>query len=678
MSFKRWTFASIDKEAAARLAESCEIDGFLALLLSARGITEPEQAEAFLLGGGEFADPFSFADMDAAVERIQRAVDTGERIAVFGDYDADGVTATVLLYTYLREKGADVFYRIPRREDEGYGLHRSTVQELADSGATLLVTVDNGISAVEEIAFAAELGMDVVVTDHHQPQDMLPAAVAVVDPHRQDCESEYKLYAGVGVAFKLVCAMEGDDEWALERYADLVALGTLADIMPLTGENRRLVRAGLEMMNRGERPGLRALAQAAGAEGRCHTSSTAVFTLAPRINAAGRMGDPDRAARLLLSETEEEAQQLAQQINQFNIDRQQKESDILSEVMAYIDEHPETMAQRVLVLAGEDWYPGVVGIIAARVLDRFGKPCILLSVHDGVAKGSGRSLPGFSLFDAIASCGDMLLNYGGHQLAAGVGLSADRIDEFRMRINRYAEEHFPEMPVPELMMDFRLVPSQIDVAKLDCLKSLEPFGAGNPAPLFGLFRMRVDNITGIADKHTRLSLSRDGTKLTAVKFGTPPASLPVCCGDVVNLAVTLDRNEYRGVVSVSVIIRDLRHADEDQEKIIGAKRLFDSIVRKDALSREQRASLCPEREHMAALYKLLKAGNGYAGTWEQLAFILHAAIPYDKVHTAAEVLRQAGLITVHDSGDAVTISLCPVTEKADLTQTPLIKYLRAE
>ncbi len=675
MSFRRWTFAPLDKEAAAQLASECEIDGFLALLLAARGVTDPEEAQQLLGGEEELGDPFAFADMDAAVERIETAIDRGEKIAVFGDYDADGVTATVLLYTYLRERGADVIYRLPRREEEGYGLHHATVDELGCAGAKLIVTVDNGISAVDEIAYANTLGLDVVVTDHHQPQGELPPAVAVVDPHRDDCESEFKMYAGVGVAFKLVCAMEGDEEFALSRYADLVALGTLADVMSLEGENRRLVREGLQMIERGERIGLAALAKEAGVADKRITASSAVFSLAPRINAAGRMGDPDAAAKLLLSQTEEEAATLAAKVTQFNTERQKKEQDIMAEVTAYIEAHPEVMAQRVIVLSGDNWYPGVVGIIAARVLEKYGKPCILLSVSDGLAKGSGRSIAGFSLFDAIASCGDMLLNYGGHQLAAGLGLDADRVDEFRARINEYAQKEYPEMPVPELSMDFRLSPSQINVGKLDVMNSLEPFGAGNPTPQFGLCKMRVEGLSEVAGKHTRFTLSRDGVTLSAIRFGATPKALGFEVGDVIHLAVTLDRNEFRGTVSVSVIVRDVRYADTLQEQQIAASRLFDRVVCGELLSAEDKAAARPEREHAAALYRLLKTNGGFDGTWERLSHILKDSVACEKLRPAVCMLEQAGLVSVHNDGDRVTVELMPVSGKADLTRTPIRQQL---
>ncbi len=675
MSFRRWCFAPLDRTAAAELASTCDLDGFLALLLSARGITDPADAMQLLDGEDELCDPFAFADMDMAVARIQDAIDRGERIVVFGDYDADGVTATVLMVTYLKEKGADVLYRIPRREEEGYGLHTSTVEELAATGAKLLITVDNGISAVEEVALANSLGMDVVITDHHQPQGALPDAVAVVNPHREDCESEFKMYAGVGVAFKLVCAMEGDEEFALSRYADLVALGTLADVMSLEGENRRLVRAGLDMINRGVRPGLVALAEEAGAHNRRQTAGSAVFTLAPRINAAGRMGDPDAAAKLLLCDNAADAAQLASRVAAFNTERQKKESDIIEEVTAYIDANPLVMADRVIVMAGENWYSGVVGIIAARVLEKYGKPCILLSVHDGIAKGSGRSIAGFSLFDAIASCEDMLLNYGGHQLAAGLGMQADRVEEFRRRINAYAAQHYPLMPVPELQMDFRLVPSQINLDKLDSIDRLEPFGAGNPVPLFGLFHMQVEQTAEVVGKHTRLTLSRDGLTLSAIRFGATPAVLGLSVGDTVHLAVTLDRNEFRGTVSVSVIVKDIRFADTVQDEIIEATQSFDRAVCGEALPQELRAALLPDRDHAGMLYRFLKTENGYDGVWERLYHHFKATVPAMKLRPAVEVLRQAGLITVQNGGDRVTIGLLPVQGKADLAQTPLMKAL---
>ena len=613
-SGKRWTFAPLDKGAAAALAEESGLPPFLALLLSARGITTAEDAEQFLSADELTDDPFAFADMDAAVFRIQQAIDNGERTVVFGDYDADGVTATVLLYSYLKTKGANVDFRLPRRDGEGYGLHPSVVRELAEAGTRLIITVDNGITAVEEAANAKALGMDMVITDHHMPQDTLPDAVAVVDPHRPDCESQCKDYAGVGVAFKLVCALEGDADWVLDEYADLVAIGTLADVMALRDENRVLVRAGLEKLNRSPRPGLAALLDAAGGT-RKQTSTSAVFTIAPRINAAGRLGDPTIATSLLLAETAEEAAMLAEQINTANADRQKIEGDILEELDTLLAEHPELLTDRVLVVAGRHWHSGVIGILAARLLERTGKPCILLSVdEDGHAKGSGRSVAGFSLLNAIASCADMLDNFGGHELAAGVGLHESRIDEFRRRINEYAAAQHPIMPVPTLSLDFKLSPAQIDLDKVDQIARLEPFGNGNPLPVFGLYNMRITGITPVGGgKHLRLHLTRDNTTLQVMWFRATPETCPFAEGDLVHAAVTFDRNEFRGVCSVSTQIKDIVFADMEPDETIAAAQDMDSLVRGEAPLIHTANQLTPSREQCAVLYKYLRAAGGFHG-----------------------------------------------------------------
>ena len=676
-SGKRWVFAPLDKAGAAALAEESGLSPFLALLLTARGITTAEEAEQFL-GDGELTDdPFAFADMDAAVYRVQQAIDEGEKIMVFGDYDADGVTATVLLYSYLKYKGADVDFRLPRRDGEGYGLHTSVVQELAAMGTQLIITVDNGITAVEEAAAVKALGMDMVITDHHMPQETLPDAVAVVDPHRPDCESACKDYAGVGVAFKLVCALEGDADWVLEQYGDLVAIGTLADVMALRGENRVLVRAGLAKLNRAPRPGLAALLDAAGGS-RKQTSTSAVFTIAPRINAAGRLGDPTVATSLLLAETEAEAALLAEQINNANADRQRIEAEILTELDRLLAEHPELLTDRVLVVAGHNWHNGVIGILAARLLERTGKPCILLSVdEDGHAKGSGRSISGFSLLNAITACAEVLENFGGHELAAGVGLHESNIDEFRRRINAYAAEHHPVMPVPTLSLDFKVSPAQIDLGKVDQIARLEPFGSGNPLPVFGLYNMQVTGIMPVGGgKHLRLNLTRDNVTLQVMWFRATPETCPFTVGDTVNAAVTFDRNEFRGVESVSVQIKDIVFADLDTDETIAARQDMDCLARGEQPLAHTAAALTPTREQCGVLYKYLRAAGGFAGRPEKLFHTLHEAFPITgTLLCALEILHQAELLSITEDAGNIVCTLLPATGKADLTATPLMKTL---
>lgn len=675
---RRWVFAPLDKTAAAALAEESGLSPFLSLLLAARGITTAEEAEQFL-GCGELTDdPFAFADMDAAVYRIQQALDNNEKMMVFGDYDADGVTATVLLYSYLRDKGADVDFRLPRRDGEGYGLHRSELEEMAAAGTRLIITVDNGITAVEEAETAKALGMDMVITDHHMPQERLPDAVAVVDPHRPDCESECKEYAGVGVAFKLVCALEGDSDTVLEQYSDLVAIGTLADVMSLRGENRLLVKRGLEKLNQNPRLGLEKLLEVAGGNKK-QTSTSAVFTLAPRINAAGRMGDPTLATSLLLSTDAAEAERLAEQINQINADRQKSESDILVELDRVLEEHPEWLYDRVLVVAGHGWHNGVIGILAARLLERTGKPCILLSVDEsGHAKGSGRSISGFSLLNAITACAPLLENFGGHELAAGVGLREENIDAFRRCINDYAATQYPIAPVPTLTLDFKLSPAQIDLDKIDQLEQLEPFGSGNPQPVFGLYNMKITGITPVGGgKHLRLNLSRDQVTLPAMWFRTTPEECPFAVGDTVHAAVTFDRNEFRGVASVSTQIKEIAFADIGQDEQIAAYQDMDALFRGEAPLHLPASELAPNRDQCAALYKYLRAGGGFVGRTDKLMHALHAHFPHPATLLCAlTVLRQAKLLSVCEDGAVLTVSLLPATGKADLEAMPLMRQLK--
>lgn len=679
MFLKRWHYIQPNTVLASELAETCEINPVLALLLTARGITTPEEVLSFLAGQEEEVDPFDFTDMELAVNRITRALEKKEKMLVYGDYDVDGITSTVLLYTYLRRQGADVVYRVPTRE-QGYGLHDEDVLWAAEQGITLLITVDNGISLVSQITLANEKGIDVVVTDHHQPPEELPPAVAVVDPHRSDCESTCKNYAGVGVAFMLACALEGDGEAVLAQYGDLLTLGTIGDVMPLTDFMRDLMRRGIELLNASNRPGLLALRRVAGYEDKELSARSVSFSLVPRLNAAGRMGDPDLAVRLLLTEDIAEAQSLAEALEDMNARRQTVGNDISAQAEESVAHHPEWLYDRVLVVDGEGWHFGVLGIIAARLAERYGKPTFVLSVgEDGVAHGSGRSLEGFSLYEALCGCEDHLTAYGGHELAAGVTLPAENIEAFRRAINAYAAAHCPMMPVPRLEVAIRLRPEQVGVDKLALLEVLEPCGAGNPAPLFGLSRMRLDNIAAIGGgKHVRLSLSRDGVQISAVKFQTRPEDLPIPCGSIVNCVVALEKNVYRGNISVSVRMIDIGYADTDREAMQSEISAFDVMMRRESAPVE---GALPTREQLARLYSMLRACGEWRGTVEQL----HRAASCEgdtmrvlQLLTALEIWREAGLVEFQDLGDRLHIRLLPTVGKADLTATPLWRYLEGE
>ena len=405
MAVKKWNLVRFDKAEAARLAEELKLPGLMADLLVSRGIDSAGKARAFLGGEEAFSDPMEYADMEKAVERIGRAINEEERICVYGDYDCDGVTATVLLYSYFEDCGADVLYYIPDRYSEGYGLNKKAIDRLKKAGVGLIVTVDNGISAIEEIEYAMKKGIDVIVTDHHMPRPELPGAAAVVDPHREDCGGAEKELAGVGVAFKLVCAMEGEcGETLIDQYGDIVALGTIADVVPLLGENRLIARKGVELIQYTDRRGMAALIRASGLDEKDITAENVSFGIAPRINSSARIGSAAEAVNLLLTEDGEYAEELTQELIRRNRVRQELEREIMAQIDEYIAQHPETLFDRVLVLSGTGWHHGVIGIVCARLVERYGKPCVLISVEGTEARGSARSVEGFSMVDAVASC----------------------------------------------------------------------------------------------------------------------------------------------------------------------------------------------------------------------------------------------------------------------------------
>lgn len=675
MQIRRWNEAKLNTALAAELAEACEIHPFLSLMLTAQGMETPEQIFTYIIGQEEELDPFSFADMEAAVERIRHALSQKQRILIYGDYDVDGITSTVLLYTYLKEKGADVRYRVPLR-DEGYGMHSDTVLWAKEHGIQLIITVDTGIAANAEVDLANELGIDVVVTDHHQPSAILPNAVAVVDPHRSDCESTFKDFAGVGVAFMLLCALSGDAEAMFAQFGDLLALGTLADMMPLQGFNRDLLRRCLILLEESRRLGIIALRREAGLEDKTLSSANVSFGLAPRLNAAGRMADPDLAVRLLLSEDEDESQQLAKEIQSLNVRRQQATNDIMEQVESQLEQHPEWLYDHILVVCGSNWHGGLLGLVAARLMDRYGKPAIALTLgEDGVAHGSGRSIEGFSIYDALSSCAELVTQFGGHELAAGVTLPVSAVDTFRVAINAYAAKTCPAMPVPTLNMAVRLRPDQINVEKLTLLQVLEPFGNGNPTPLFGLFRMQLDNITAVGNgKHTRLSLSRDGVRINAMMFQITPEEFPVACGATVNCVVSLDKNEYRSNTLVSVRVRDISFTDTDRDDLQRQITDFGRVLRREYRPIPNEAFAT--REQMAHFYNLIRTCRSWTGTVEQLHHALGEKAPgYLPMLIALEMWQEAGLIRWRDKGERILVELSPNQEKVDLTTTSLWQYI---
>lgn len=678
MAHTVWEIVKPNKELSRRIAEKWSIPGFAAHLLATRGFDDDEKIE-MMLGCVEpsFFDPFIMKDMDKAVARIEKAIDSFESIAVYGDYDVDGVTSAAMMCSYLEMSGANAYAIIPDREKDGYGMKKNAIDEIRSHGTTLIITVDNGISAIEEVEYAKQLGIDVVVTDHHQPGETLPNAVAVVNPHRADDESPFRLFAGVGVAFKLLCALSGDAQLVLDNYSDLVALGTIADVVPLINENRSIVRIGLEAINERERPGISTLCAAAGAADKQLNAVDVAFTLAPRINAAGRMGSADRAFKLLLSEDFDEANDLSIELNSENVRRHEEEKMMLIDTGTMIAERPELLLDKVIVLDADGWNKGIIGIFASKVCEGYGKPCFVISRgEDGMAHGSARSMAGFSLYDALCACSDILVAFGGHEQAAGLTLKNEDIETFRRRINDYAAGR--EMPMPKICIDCELSPKHINMGLYEASLMLEPFGESNPFPVIALNGCRLGEIIHLKEgRHQKLILDKDGASVEAMLFSVSTDLFPYKKGDTVDVAVRLSKNEFRGRESLSLTVVSIKPAGIERKLTIEDERLFEKIKRKEVLTGEEKERLLPERAQTESVYRFLRANGGFAGDTEVLFARLCASgiDSYARLLVIIEVLNQCGLLEVTGSGAKTRIALKQVTEKADLASCEMMQCL---
>ncbi|MBO5200885.1 MAG: single-stranded-DNA-specific exonuclease RecJ [Clostridia bacterium] len=670
MLFKKWQVNQIDRTLASELSEECDIDPFVALVAAGRGYTDPVALDEFLTEDIILADPYEMADIEKAAEIINNAIYSEQKIAVFGDYDVDGVTATVLMYSYLKNRGADVSYHIPDREKDGYGINMSAIDRLNDLGCQLIITVDNGIAAISEIEYAKSLGMSVVVTDHHLPKDELPQADAVVNPHRPDDYSEFKEICGVFVAYKVVCAVEGSSpEELLADYGDLVAIGTVGDVMPLIYENRVVVREGVSLIANGSRRGLSALLKVAGIEDDALTATRLAFGIVPRLNAAGRMGDAARAAQLLLTDDDEEAQGLAALLGNENIRRQALEKQIMTEAVSII-EKKGYKHNRVIVVSGEGWHGGVIGIVAARLCEKYGRPAIVLSCADGIANGSARSIKGFSIYDALSDCSYLLAKFGGHEMAAGLTLYESSVDSFRRAINEYAATLPKTLPL--LQLDCKLNPAALSVELADAIKTLEPFGAGNPVPMFGLFGVRIEKLSPVGQgKHLRLTLSKGEVSFSAMLFGTPKNAFAYDIGDTVDLAVTLDTNFFNNTQSLTVSVKDIRKNGINDDRIAAELDLYESF-KSDLFGDYE--DINPTREEIGAVFKSIL---NKPQSLDRIQINNLDSVGCAKALIAAQALCELKLCSVFDVEGTPFVKVTS-TQKVNLADAPVLQKLRGE
>ena len=673
---KKWIANTPDQQAVGELSSQGGLTRLCAGVLAARGIDTIEKAKKFFNQDDEeeiLSSPFLIKDMREAADIIQNAVDEGRKICVYGDYDCDGITAAALLYSYLECIGGNVTYYINQRS-EGYGIFGEAVRRLADDGVELIVTVDNGISAVKEAELAAELGIELVITDHHQPGEILPEAAAVVDPHREDDTSPFKELCGCGVAFKLVAAMDGGDySSVLEQFSDLAAIATIGDVVPLKGENREIVRQGLHYLENTENPGLQELMSAAGVKAPV-SAVTAAFSLVPRINATGRLGSASDAVELLLCDDSDRAEELAGHLNELNSRRKSTEAKILEEIHGYISSNPEILYERILYLYGEGWHHGVIGIVASKLCDRFGKPVFILSDDEGSARGSARAPEGFSVYKALSACSDILSKFGGHSGAGGFSLSKDKVREFGEALQKYAAEEFPVMPVQSVRADKIILPEELDAENVSSLSVLEPCGEGNPSPMFVIPSAKITGITPLSEgAHTKLALSYGSISVTGLLFGEKTAEFPYRTGDSLDILGCPEINTYGGKTSVNVRIADYRRSGISQSKYFAAKDTYERYKRREPVRKELLPRILPERPELEAVY--LAVPQKGAATFDSVyAAVCSDELNYCKFRIALDAFAELGLVETDIYAERVR--RLPVKKKADLEDSEILSDLK--
>ena len=647
-----------------------------AMILSARGIPSATAAQSYLDCNAALIDPFAMKDMDLAAGRLGLAMTRGEKIAVFGDYDVDGITATCLLTDFLRRHGADCISYIPGRLEEGYGLNPIALHQLSQEGVTLIVTVDCGITALAEAQLCKELGIDLVITDHHECKASLPDAVAVVDPHRLDCTYPHKTLSGVGVAFKLASALCGSQEEVLKHYADMVCLGTVADVMPLQGENRVFVSRGLESLRNTCRPGIAALMKESGCAMESISASSIGFVLAPRINAAGRMGKIDLAIELFLTQDPERAEILSRSLCELNRQRQSVESEIYNQAVSML---PQGHIPDAIVLADDSWHQGVVGIVASRMAEEFCRPTFLICLDGDHGKASSRSYGGFNLFASLTTLAPLLESYGGHELAAGFTISRDKIGAFRQKICRLAAQYYADGPVQtQLDVDCCVPPELLTVRGIDSLSALEPTGSGCPKPVLMMENLTIERISMVGNgRHTRLRLRCGNHVLAAICFSATPETFSIESADVVDIAFSPQVNEFRGERTVQMNILDIRpHCNADccpeigdyrnlQRGMIDAKNAETLLPDRNMLGRVWRylaAAPCPICEDPMCLCRKIVRWSGLPLSLGQLL-------------TCLDIFQDVQLLQLRQQQRHITVQLTPGDQKADLNDSHTLRLL---
>ncbi len=669
---KQWTVPAAVP--AANNEITAEFGDFLGGILIRRGIVTLDSARAFF-GCDSLSDPMLMSDMRQAVEMVRSAIDEDKRITVFGDYDCDGVCSTVMLYSYLEAQGADVDFYIPDRS-EGFGMSVAALEKIAANGTELVITVDNGISAVKEAEFLKSKGVELLITDHHQPNASLPECGACVDPNRADDPSPFKDLCGAGVVLKLLIALEEDEDFVLESYADLAAVATVGDVVPLKGENRYIVQRGLDNIRNEQNAGLTALIKSA----RCHiediSSNDLAFRICPRINAAGRIANAEKAVRLLLCEDDADtAGRLAEELELLNNKRKTAENKILEDVQKQTAEDPGILKERVIVLAGEGWHHGVIGIVCSKILEKYDKPVVMISNENGKARGSVRSIEGFSVHKMLMECSAPLTTFGGHPRSGGFSLSADKIGEFTKLIHKYAREYYPKMPLPSVTADMEATCADLTVDSVKLLSRIEPCGERNPVPQFLLRRCTVKSKRAMKDGlYTSFDVEAGGATLRTITFKVPFDRFIPNVGDKIDMIATAEINEYNGKARAELRLVDYRPADFREDRFIAASRVYEEICRGEGCDNRLAPRVIPQsREELMKIYDLVKMSGGKR-TAEELAKF-DGSVNYCMLRITLDAFAEAKMVEL---GEDCTPKILPVTEKRDLFAEGLLFELNKQ
>ncbi len=556
---KKWQIYQVENKKVEELAEKYNINELLATILVNRNIVEESEIEKFLKPTrNDFYNPYEMPDMEIAVERIIKAIESNEKVIIYGDYDVDGITSVMVLKSFLRERGLEVTEYIPNRLEEGYGLNKAAVEEIAKKDNKLMITVDCGISAIEEVEYGNTLGIETIITDHHEPGNELPKALAVVDAKRKDNKYPFRNLAGVGVVFKLIQAISiklNLEEKEYLKYLDIVCIGTISDIVPLVDENRVIVKLGLKLVEQTKNIGLKAILQSCGYN---KIDSTAIsFGVAPRINACGRMGHQEEALKLFLSKDVNEVNELIQKLNGYNKMRQEIEKNIYDDAIKQIEKNNLT-EKNTIVVSGKNWHHGVIGIVSSKITDLYFKPSILLSEEEERLKGSGRSIPGFDLYEALTECKDYIEKFGGHSMAIGIIINKNKIEEFKERLEEISKQKNIEEIVPILKIDAQINLNDLRKEKIESLKELEPYGEENKMPLFAIKNIKIDSIRALSEgKHLKLTLKDNKNLVNAIGFNLGYMSNEFKIGDKVDVVGNLEINTFNGVDNIQINLKDI-------------------------------------------------------------------------------------------------------------------------